>query len=35
MSHLVPFGEAAMAKIADGDKLRAGKLDKVKVVWVS
>ena len=35
-SSLVPFGEVVMAKIADGDKLRAGKLDSawVKAVWV-
>ena len=26
-SALVPFGEVVMAKIADADKLRAGKLD--------
>ena len=26
-SALVPFGEVFMAKIADADKLRAGKLD--------
>ena len=35
-SALVPFGEVVMAKIADGDKFRAGKLDStwVKAVWV-
>ena len=35
-SVLVPFGEVVMAKIADGDKFRAGKLDStwVKAVWV-
>ena len=35
-SALVPFGEMVMAKIADGDTLRAGKLDSawVKAVWV-
>ena len=35
-SSLVPFGEVVMAKIADADKLRAGKLDCawVKAVWV-
>ena len=35
-STLVPFGEVVMGKIADGDKLRAGKLDSawVKAVWV-
>ena len=35
-SALVPFGEVVMAKVADGDKLRAGKLDSawVKAVWV-
>ena len=35
-SALVPFGEVVMAKIADGDKMRAGKLDSawVKAVWV-
>ena len=35
-SALVPFGEVVMAKIVDGDKLRAGKLDSawVKAVWV-
>ena len=35
-SSLVPFGEVVMAKIADADKLRAGKLDSawVKAVWV-
>ena len=35
-SSLVPFGEGVMAKIADADKLRAGKLDSawVKAVWV-
>ena len=34
-SALVPFGEMVMATIADGDKLRAGKLDSawVKAVW--
>ena len=34
---LVPFGEVVMAKIADADKMRAGKLDSawVKAVWVS
>ena len=26
-SALVPFGEVVMAKIADADKMRAGKLD--------
>ena len=33
---LVPFGEVVMAKIADADKMRAGKLDSswVKAVWV-
>ena len=33
---LVPFGEVVMAKIADADKTRAGKLDSawVKAVWV-
>ena len=30
-SALVPFGEVVMAKITDGDKLRAGKLDSA---WV-
>ena len=32
----VPFGEVVMAMIADGDKMRAGKLDSawVKAVWV-
>ena len=36
-SALVPFGEVVMAKIADADKMRAGKLDSawVKDVWVS
>ena len=36
-SSLVPFGEVVMAKTADGDKLRAGKLDSawVKAVWVA
>ena len=36
-SALVPFGEVVMAKIADADKMRAGKLDSacVKAVWVS
>ena len=35
-SALVPFGEVVMAKIADADKMRAGKLDStwVKAVWV-
>ena len=35
-SALVPFGEGVMAKIADADKMRAGKLDSacVKAVWV-
>ena len=35
-SALVPFGEVVMAKIADADKMRAGKLDSawVKTVWV-
>ena len=35
-SALVPFGEVVMAKIADADKIRAGKLDSawVKAVWV-
>ena len=35
-SALVPFGEVVMAKIADGDMFRAGKLDStwVKAVWV-
>ena len=35
-SALVPFGEVVMAKVADGDKFRAGKLDStwVKAVWV-
>ena len=35
-SALVPFGEVIMAKIADADKMRAGKLDSawVKAVWV-
>ena len=35
-SALVPFGEVVMTKIADGDKLRADKLDSawVKAVWV-
>ena len=35
-SALVPFGEVVMAKIADCDKLRAGKLDSawIKAVWV-
>ena len=35
-SALVPFGEVVMAKIADADKMRAGKLDSawVEVVWV-
>ena len=28
----VPFGEVVMAKVADGDKLRAGKLDSA---WVN
>ena len=33
---LVPFGEVVMAKVADADKMRAGKLDSawVKTVWV-
>ena len=30
-SALVPFGEVVMAKIADADKMRAGKLDSA---WV-
>ena len=36
-SALVPFGELVMAKIADADKMRAGKLDSawVKAVWVA
>ena len=35
-SALVPFGEVVMAKIADADMMRAGKLDSawVKAVWV-
>ena len=35
-SALVPFGKVVMAKIADADKIRAGKLDSawVKAVWV-
>ena len=35
-SALVPFGEVVMAKIANADKMRAGKLDSawVKAVWV-
>ena len=35
-SALVPFGEVVMAKIADADKMRAGKLDSawVTAVWV-
>ena len=35
-SALVPFGEVVMAKIADADKMRAGKVDSawVKAVWV-
>ena len=35
-SALVPFGEVVMAKIADADKMRAGKLDSawIKAVWV-
>ena len=35
-SALAPFGEVVMAKIADTDKMRAGKLDSawVKAVWV-
>ena len=35
-SALVPFGEVVMVKTAEGDKLRAGKLDSawVKAVWV-
>ena len=35
-SALVPLGEVIMAKIADADKKRAGKLDSawVKAVWV-
>ena len=35
-SALVPFGKVVMAKIADADKMRAGKLDSacVKAVWV-
>ena len=35
-SALVPFGEVVMAKMADADKMRAGKLDSawVKAVWV-
>ena len=35
-SALVSFGEVVMAKIADADKIRAGKLDSawVKAVWV-
>ena len=35
-SALVPFGEVVMEKIADADKMRAGKLDSawVKAVWV-
>ena len=35
-SALVPFGEVVMAKIADADKMRAGKLDSawVEAVWV-
>ena len=35
-SALVPFGEVVMAKIADADKMRTGKLDSawVKAVWV-
>ena len=35
-SSLVPFGEVVMAKIADADKMRAGKLDSawVEAVWV-
>ena len=35
-SALVPFGEVVMSKIADADKMRAGKLDSawVKAVWV-
>ena len=35
-SALVPFGEVVMARIADADKMRAGKLDSawVKAVWV-
>ena len=35
-SALVPFGEVVMAKVADCDKLRAGKLDSawVKTVWL-
>ena len=34
-SALVPFGEVVMTKIADADKMRAGKLDSawVKAVW--
>ena len=33
---LVPFGKVVMAKIADADKMRVGKLDSawVKTVWV-
>ena len=35
-SALVPSGEVVMAKIADADKMRSGKLDSawVKAVWV-
>ena len=35
-SAFLPFGEVVMAKIADADKMRAGKLDSawVKAVWV-
>ena len=35
-SALVPCGEVVMAKIADADKMRAGKLDSAwfKSVWV-
>ena len=35
-SALAPFGEVVMAKIADADKMRGGKLDSawVKAVWV-
>ena len=35
-SALVPFGEVVMAKIADAERMRAGKLDSawVKAVWV-